>query len=102
MLFRKNSNKATRSPKAASGAKGIHYDCLLGISYFDLNKESKRSKAMSKSSSKSSNSTTPLSDVANTAELTTPEPARSFVLIAVVGLPAIDLSDWFIVDSAPN
>ncbi|KAI9618649.1 hypothetical protein KEM48_006628 [Puccinia striiformis f. sp. tritici PST-130] len=67
MLFRKNSTKATRAPKSVSPPSGLHYDTLLGISYFDLNKESKRSKGMSKLASKKSESTTPLISADNSS-----------------------------------
>ncbi|KAH9449713.1 hypothetical protein Pst134EA_019619 [Puccinia striiformis f. sp. tritici] len=99
MLFRKNSTKATRAPKSVSPPSGLHYDTLLGISYFDLNKESKRSKGMSKLASKKSESTTPLISADNSSGSSSPrEPERSFVLVGVIGLPRIDLSDWYIVE----
>ncbi|KAA1118086.1 hypothetical protein PGT21_031124 [Puccinia graminis f. sp. tritici] len=102
MLFRKNSNKTTRAPKAAAGNRVALYDSLLGISYFELNKDAKRSKGMSKSASKNSTPTTPPCDVDQAPGPAPPVPERSFVLIAVVGLPPIDLSDWYIVESPAN
>ncbi|KAI7948884.1 hypothetical protein MJO29_010549 [Puccinia striiformis f. sp. tritici] len=98
----KNSTKATRAPKSVSPPSGLpdaDYDTLLGISYFDLNKESKRSKGMSKLASKKSESTTPLISADNSSGSSSPrEPERSFVLVGVIGLPRIDLSDWYIVE----
>ncbi|EHS63184.1 uncharacterized protein PGTG_20767 [Puccinia graminis f. sp. tritici CRL 75-36-700-3] len=96
MLFRKNSNKTTRAPKAAAGNR------VARISYFELNKDAKRSKGMSKSASKNSTPTTPPCDVDQAPGSAPPVPERSFVLIAVVGLPPIDLSDWYIVESPAN
>jgi hypothetical protein len=67
----------------------LGYDSLLGITYFDVKKDSKRHEEAAVSAAREPASMTRLNSE------TSPVPAseRSFVLITAVGLPMIDLSE---------
>ncbi|PLW17272.1 hypothetical protein PCANC_11630 [Puccinia coronata f. sp. avenae] len=95
MLFRMDSRKTTKSSSPVVRPTGHRYDSLLGITYFDVKKDSKRHEEAAVSAAREPASMTRLNSE------TSPVPAseRSFVLITAVGLPMIDLSEWDIVDS---